>query len=1073
MLRNSWSAKWGDPDAVPSLSKVDVETLIRDHIIEVLSRRSGLQLKLSLSSSRLQQYCQVRAPISLLERKAVSIDYKLKFRPEVDPGREFWRRANGQDSYGRPNYVELKEEAVLYSKSQANDILGELYRAGKIGPHDMAVFDEEEPTKKHWSRRVHTLERIVDRVPVTNEFPAYAPYSARARERHLYDEYQSVRGRTLFLAKDRLYLTRRIVDEVFDFGVLVEKKLVHHVTALHDANYGEMPTCDWFVKRWVLFWQGEADRVGGPFVTHQAISKHNKCPYLLRPWAQPFMEIRSYFGEKIAFYFAWLGFYGFYLIYPAIAGIASQLYDLLTGVSDESERIHPEQFSMAIFLVCWSAYYKERWDIESQFCALKWGTVNFEEEEVDRPQFQGDPEVPRRISPITNQMETYYPPAKRQRSQRISMVYIVLYILCLIALIILIFELEYLLLIQGGVLAILSSGVGVAQALLIQVMSEFYGAEALRMNKEENYRTHTEYENALVLKKFVFEIFNNYSALAITAFFKGVYFQCTSGIRKQNCLGDLKALLESIFGTRFALALASAFNAKEQAQRVKNLVFPPKPEAIDEDDNEDDEDSDDEYGNGGGSRRKPEDRARVDASPLEAERFETELLLDTYEGTFDDYSEIVLQMGLVSMFTLGWYVVPSLAILEVLLQIRVDAYKLTVQTQRPDPMPAESVGSWGLLMESMGLLAVYANAGIIVFTTRSFQKYKFVERLLLFFILEQVALVLKFITHAAIDDVPTHLSDLKRRTDHVVARQKFAIFDGDDDDDEGVVASKSKDDVILARGTVDTDLLNVLSVRTEKLTKLQERRLEYLRRNLLTVDKDLQLLRSQYKVACRAEIFRDDLGVSYSRKEPDLALGLLTVTVVEAFGVGSNVDPIHDARTIRVIAHVRDAQNPTESVGPAPQVSKPSRKPRYVSEFDTGERLLFDHTFSLAPVKTAKALLRLEIIQDESRQSQGDALQRRRATAVLPLDQLLDQVPHKDLRLPLSFIGQDSTESNENTPAENRIEPSIQVHAHFQYSKIVPIKAKILELLTTQKKLHRTSPYCLYQLSNFSWWSAR
>ncbi|KAJ8607930.1 hypothetical protein CTAYLR_009104 [Chrysophaeum taylorii] len=1051
MLESAWTAKFGAGHE--SATRIEVETLIRDHVIEVLSRRSGLQLKLSLSSSRTKQYCQVRAPISLLERKADALDYKLKFRPEVDPGPDFWRRTSGTDVDGRPNYVELKEEAKLYGKEEANEVLHELYKAGKIGPHDVAVFDDEEPTKKHWSRRVHTLERIADRVPVTNEFPAYASYDARARERHLYDEYQSVRGRTFFLAKDRLYLTKRIIDEVFDFGVLLQKELVDTVTALHDANYGEMPTADWFLKRWVFFWQAESDRAGAPYVTHYAILKHRRCPFLLRPWAQPLMEIRAYFGEKIALYFAWLGFYGFYLLYPAVAGFGCQLYDLATDTSDETEGIHPEQFVMAIFLVCWSAYYKEHWDIESQYCALKWGTVNFEEEEVDRPKFVGDADVPggRRISPITNQMETYYPPAKRQRTQRQSILVIILFIVGLVVVIVFIFELEYLMLIQGGILASLSSAVGLAQAILIQVMSEIYGRVATAMNEAENYRTQTEYENQLVLKKFLFEIFNNYSALAITAYFKGAYFECTSGAVKQNCLGDLKALLESIFGTRFALALVSAF--KEQIDQVKTMILPPDNKTDDVDDDENDDEDDDATAAAAAAVKKKEP---ADTAPQEAERFENELSLETYEGTFDDYAEIVLQMGLVSMFALGWYAVPALAILEVLLQIRVDAYKLTAQTRRPDPMPAESVGSWGLLMESMGLLAVYANAGIIVFTTRSFQNRSILERLLIFFALEQVALVLKFITHAAIDDVPTRLSDLKRRNDYVVVRHKIAVFDDDDDDDDdddrsgggGGEASGpgDREDVAASRGAIDSDLLSVAALRVDKLTKFQERRLEFLRRRLLTVDKDLNLLRSQYKVACRAEIFREDLGVSYSRKEPDLALGLLTVTVVEALGVGRFDDPVRDVKAVRVIAHVRDLDDPTASVGPPPQVSKPARKHRQVTEMDAGERLVFDQAFSLAPIKKARASLRLEIMEDLARDAHAGGRQRRRATADLKLETLLDQFPHKDLILPLAIIGHRD---------DGVATPSIKIHAHFQYSKIVPIKNKIFELLTEQKKLHR------------------
>ncbi|EGB08933.1 hypothetical protein AURANDRAFT_25370, partial [Aureococcus anophagefferens] len=374
-----------------------------------------------------------------------------------------------------------------------------------------------------------------------------------------------------------------------------------------------MPTTDWFQKRWVFFWNSESDRIGAPYLSHYAIEKGRRCPWYLKPWSQPLMEIRSYYGEKIALYFAWLSFYGYMLMMPAIAGLLALLYTSAFDVDDEAKGIHYDQFLMAVFLVVWSAYYKEQWDIESQYCAVKWGTLNFEEEEADRPQF---------------------------------------------------------------------------------VMSYLYGIQAEIMNNHENYQTQTAYENNLITKKFCFEIFNNYSALAITAFFKGVYFECTD----DDCLGDLYSLLVSIMGTRYALNILSAFST-----RIKRAIEYFMPPTIEDDDSDDEEDEE----NG------KEEKA------AEAPRFEAELKLDDFESTFDDFAEIVLQMGLVTMFTLGWYLVPLLGAGEILLQIRVDAFKMTSQVKRPDPMPAETVGSWGMLMESMGLLAVYCNSAIIVFTTHS------------------------------------------------------------------------------------------------------------------------------------------------------------------------------------------------------------------------------------------------------------------------------------------------------------------------------------------------------------------
>ena len=116
-----------------------------------------------------------RAPLAMLERKADELNYKLKFRGEVDPGPEFWQKWADHDADGNPIYVELVEEQVLYEKNKANEILEDLYHAGKIGPNDMAVFENEEPSKKHWSRRVHTLERIADKLDLlikSNQSPS-------------------------------------------------------------------------------------------------------------------------------------------------------------------------------------------------------------------------------------------------------------------------------------------------------------------------------------------------------------------------------------------------------------------------------------------------------------------------------------------------------------------------------------------------------------------------------------------------------------------------------------------------------------------------------------------------------------------------------------------------------------------------------------------------------------------------------------------------------------------------------------------------------------------------------------
>ena len=108
--------------------------------------------------------------------------------------------------------------------------------------------------------------------------------------------------------------------------------------------------------------------------------------------------------------------------------------------------------------------------------------------------------------------------------------------------------------------------------------------------------------------------------------------------------------------------------------------------------------------------------------------------------------------------------------------------------------------------------------------------------------------------------------------------------------------------------------------------------------------------------------------------------GMVTLTVLEAENVGQRHDPVN-ASSCRAVVHVRDPtprhQRAYEGPpGPAPQVSKPAKKPPRSNELpedlrSAGARMVFNQTFSLAPVKTSKAEIFIEIMDHAKRLKRG------------------------------------------------------------------------------------------------------
>ena len=94
---------------------------------------------------------------------------------------------------------------------------------------------------------------------------------------------------------------------------------------------------------------------------------------------------------------------------------------------------------------------------------------------------------------------------------------------------------------------------------------------------------------------------------------------------------------------------------------------------------------------------------------------------------FDEYLEMVIQFGFVTLFVVAFPLGPLFALLNNLLEIRIDAFKALTQLRRPLPRPAKDIGVWLPILTFIAKLAVITNGAIIAFTS------EFVPRLVFYY----------------------------------------------------------------------------------------------------------------------------------------------------------------------------------------------------------------------------------------------------------------------------------------------------------------------------------------------------
>jgi hypothetical protein len=163
---------------------------------------------------------------------------------------------------------------------------------------------------------------------------------------------------------------------------------------------------------------------------------------------------------------------------------------------------------------------------------------------------------------------------------------------------------------------------------------------------------------------------------------------------------------------------------------------------------------------------------------------ESEAKLNRYEEmeSFDDYAEMVLQYGFVTLFVVAFPLAPLLAFVNNVAEIHVDAFKLCYGHRRPWPRSATSIGTWSYFLSLMSTLSVITNIALLIFTAKGLDLPQSTgAKWLMFVVAEHFLLVWKKMVQDFVPNAPHFASQLLNRHMWLEQRVFFGLQVESDD----------------------------------------------------------------------------------------------------------------------------------------------------------------------------------------------------------------------------------------------------------------------------------------------------
>ncbi|XP_023094721.2 anoctamin-1 isoform X3 [Felis catus] len=515
---------------------------------------------------------------------------------------------------------------------------------------------------------------------------------------------------------------------------------------------------------------------------------------------QPIDLVRKYFGEKIGLYFAWLGVYTQMLIPASVVGIIVFLYGCATvdenipsmEMCDQRHNItmcplcdktcsywkmssacatarashlfdNPATVFFSVFMALWAATFMEHWKRKQMRLNYRWDLTGFEEEE-DHPRAEYEARVLEkslRKESKSKEKRRHIPEESTNKwKQRVktamagvkltdkvkltwrdrfpayvtNLVSIVFMIAVTFAIVlgVIIYRISTAAAlamnsspsVRSNIRVTVTATAVIINLVVIILLDEVYGCIARWLTKIEVPKTEKSFEERLIFKAFLLKFVNSYTPIFYVAFFKGrfvgrpgdyVYIfrsfrmeECAPG----GCLMELCIQLSIIMlGKQLIQNNLFEIGIPKMKKFIRYLRL---------------------------RRQSPPDH---DEYGKKRQRYEADYTLEPFAGLTPEYMEMIIQFGFVTLFVASFPLAPLFALLNNIIEIRLDAKKFVTELRRPVAVRAKDIGIWYNILRGVGKLAVIINAFVISFTS------DFIPRLVYLYMYSQNGTMHGFVNH--------------------------------------------------------------------------------------------------------------------------------------------------------------------------------------------------------------------------------------------------------------------------------------------------------------------------------------